>query len=158
MLLTGHCGCPFFNPTCIVHCLVSSKLDERLVLAIHFCCLLIHLIFLSSFCVVLAARHLWLFSSAPSNHEGSWDTLLSHSKAQLELYQQVPCKYRSCGCTAHVHVFLHDVTCTQHNSFVWEGLDGSRYEWPHHMNVHVVLAIPLRVLICPRELPSVNKP
>ena len=62
---------------------------------------------------------------------GSWDKLyFLTQKLSWNFTNKFPVSIEvDCGCTAHVHCFiLHDVMCTQHNSFVWEGLDGSRYE------------------------------
>ena len=42
-----------------------------------------------SLSIVLASWYIWLLSSAPPDHDWSWNSLFPHSKAKLELHKQI---------------------------------------------------------------------
>lgn len=54
--------------------------------------ILYHVSVFALFFPVLASRHFWLLCPTPSNYAGLWHLQLSHTKAQLEFGQHLPCK------------------------------------------------------------------
>ena len=79
---------------------------------------------------VLATGHIWLLRPASSNYAGIWHFQLFDTEAELEPGQHFSCKY----CRHHTLKFKERKSSyfpfwfdlPQHNTFFWEGLDGSK--------------------------------